>query len=116
MTISEIKAAVENLPRQPSGKKSIPISLRQEITKQYQARQTSAPDFAKAIGLSTSTIHYYRHATPSVAKRPPAKMQGFKQVRVREDGGASWVVRGPNGLCVECETLEKVSQLWRSLC
>lgn len=115
MTISEIKAAVDNLPRQPSGKRSIPIALRQEITRQYQASQMTTPRYAEAIGLATSTIHYYRHSTPRVARRPPAKVQGFKQVRVREDV-ASWVIRGPNGLCVECETLEKVSQLWRSLC
>lgn len=116
MTISEIKSAVDALPRQPSGKRSIPIGLRQEITRQYQASQMTAPNFARAIGLATSTIHYYRHASPKRAKMPPAKAEGFKQVKVRVDGGANWVVRGPNGLYVECETLEKISQLWRSLC
>ena len=116
MTISEIKAAVENLPRQPNGKRSIPMELRQEITSQYQASQMTAPKFARAIGLATSTIHYYSHAKPRVGKRPAAKVQAFKQVKVREDGGGRWVVRGPNGLYVECETLEKISQLWRALC
>jgi hypothetical protein len=116
MTISEIKAAVDNLPRQPSGKRSIPIALRQEIARQYQASQMTAPDFARAIGLAASTIHYYRHATRKRAKRTPAKVAGFEQVRVSAYGGANWVVRGPNGLYAECETLEKISQLWRSLC
>lgn len=116
MTISEIKTALDNLPRKSNGKRSIPIELRREIVRQLPSSQLTKPQFAEAVGLATSTIHYYCQVRSGMAKKKKTQtVQGFRQVKVQEER-TKWVIKGPNGLYMESETLEKVSQLWRALC
>jgi hypothetical protein len=96
MTLTEIREAIDALPRRGNGKiRGIPQELRREIL--TQAEINGNGNVGESLGIATSTIYNWARKPKRAVRR-----RKFRRIavvpEVREARETSFSVEGPNGL------------------
>lgn len=114
MEIVVLKGVIGSCPRTKKGRRLLTNDLKAQIRECFKKSGMNKAQFGDAIGLSIGIIYKLLNQKGQTTGKLNSR-DSFKELKVVAKPD-SWMAIGPNGLRVECASLEQLTQLWRALC